>query len=150
MGKKVSKFSITKMKGESKISEENALDLVLKACLKFDIDVDAETDDKSRKNKENILSAFQDFIMRGILSINTDTWEMTHILQEDYSKDLKQLVYKPVSAKMKRSMDGKDDNEQFEKLYEVLAASSNQALYIIDGLIGIDLKVAEAVASFFL
>lgn len=150
MGKKISRFSITKLKGESKISEENALEVILKACLKFDIDVDAETDDKLRVNKENMLLAVQDFIMRGIVDINTSTWEIKHVLQDNYSESLKEITYKPVSGKTKRAMDGKDKNDRYEMMYDLLGACSGQGRAVIEQLTGIDLKVAEAMADFFL
>lgn len=146
----ISKFSITKMKGENKISEENAMKDVLAACVQFDIDVDSEVDKKKKKNTEGMLNAILDFIMRGILEINTGTWEITHHLQGDYSASLKDLVYKPITGKQKLAMDGKDENDRYEMLYAVLGESCGLGESVVKQLMGVDLKAAETLTLFFL
>lgn len=150
MGKK-NRFSITKMKGENKISQENAIKTVLAACLKFDIDIDADygISEVHGQKKEAMLDSIEDYIMRGIISIDEGTWEITHKLQGNYSEALKELVYRPISGEIKSAMDGFGDKERHAAQLAIIASSCKQSSAVIGKLIAIDMKVSEVVLDFF-
>ncbi len=152
MSKKVSRFSITKLKGESKISRENANKIVVAACVQFDIDIDAdyEIDEKTGKRNEAMLLNIEDYLMRGIIEIDTGSWNITHHLQGNYSESLKEIVYKPVSGDIATAMDGVDVNDRYKMMWSLLGASSGQGSAVIGKLQGVDRKVAQVVADFFI
>ncbi len=152
MGNKVSRFSITKLKGENKISKENADKVIREVCLRFDIDIDADYDvsDASGKRTESMLSNIEDYMMRGIIEIDTGSLIITHHLQDNYSESLKNLEYHPVDGEIMSAMDGIDKNDRVAMMFAVLGKSSGQGENVIKKLRGIDLKAAQVVLDFFM
>ncbi len=143
----VSKFSLAKRKNYV-LSEEAALEIVLNACEAFDIDIDATEDKKQKKNLENLLNALLDFVKRGFIEIDED-FKITQNLQ-NAPGGVVTIDYKKITGKQKLAMDGKDDTDQYSKMYAVLGASSGLGEDAIQKLSGIDLKVAESLTIFFL
>jgi hypothetical protein len=144
----MSKFSITKKK-EYKLSEEAALQIVLKACVAYDIDVDCIEDKKQKKGTEALLNALLDYVRRGFIDIDTKDFSMVQHLQEAPG-DVIEVNYKTITGKQKLEMDGKDENDRYAQMYAVLGAASGLGEDAIQKLKGVDLKVAEALTIFFL
>ena len=96
-----------------------------------------------------MLDSIEDYIMRGIISIDEKTWEITHNLQGTYSESLKQLVYKPISGETKSAMDGFGDKERHAAQLAIIGASCGQGAAVVGKLIAIDMKVSEVVLDFF-
>lgn len=142
-----SKFSIEDKK-KYKLSEEAALEVVKDFCVKFDIDIDAIDDKRQKKQMENLLSSLADFVRRGFVEINQDYSIVQHL--QAAPGEVVTINYKRITGEQKLAMDGKDENEQYAKLYACLGAASGLGEAAIKKLSGIDLKIAEALSLAFL
>lgn len=143
----VSKFSITNRK-VFKIQKEPAMEIILNLCEKFDIDVDAIEDRRERKQKESMLNALLDYVMRGFVEIHKD-FSITQHLQEPPGEVIK-IDYKRVTGEQKKAIDGKDENDRLGMVYALLGAASGLGESAICKLSATDLKVAEALTVAFL
>lgn len=142
-----SKFSIAGRK-KTVLSREAALEVVLNACVEYDIDVDEIEDKKQKKQTEALLNAMLDYVMRGILEFKEDGTIVQHFVNAP--GEVLSVDYKRITGQQKLVMDGKDENDRYEMMYSVLGAASGIGADGIKKLHGIDLKVAEALTIFFL
>jgi hypothetical protein len=145
----LSKFSIKERK-DFKISEEEAMKTILDFCVRFDVDIDAISDKKQKKNTENLLNCLLEYVRRGFIEIDKNG-KITQHLQNPPEGNQNPIVnYKTITGAQKLAMDGKDENDRYEMLYAVLGAASDHGEIAIRKLSGIDLKVAEALSIAFL
>ena len=144
-----SKFSIRKRK-DYKISEQTAMDQVIDLCEKFDIDIEATEDKKTKKNMESLLNAIVEYIRRGFLEFKDDGSIVHHLQNAPEGNENPVINYKKITGAQKLVMDGFEENDQWAKMYAVLGSASELGENAIKKLSGIDLKVAEALTIFFL
>lgn len=142
-----SKFSIGKTKNY-KLSEEAGLKILHDFCFKFDIDIDAAEDRDEVKRIEKLLNVLLEYVRLGYVEIHDD-YSITQHLQNP-SGEVVKLEYKKITGEQKLAMDGFGENERYAMIYACLGAASGLGDSAIKKMIGIDLKVAEALSLAFL
>lgn len=104
-------------------------------------------------NEQNI-TFLVEMISEGVLSIDQDTFEITHTLLFEIGEDHKisELKYKPRlnDRMLLPKMKGIAANDADGRLSAHIAALTNQPMGIIKSLDSIDKKIGSSIAVFFL
>jgi len=144
-----SKFALSKKK--TIVSETVAMDQVMTFLEKFDIDVEAIEDKRSKSGVESTLNKMKDYVKSGLIEIIDKDGKITIIQHLSHPRgDVQTLEYKEISGRHKVAMDGYDENERYKMMYSLAGAISGIGYDGILKLEGKDLSVAEVLGAVFL
>lgn len=143
--RKTSRFKIEK---ERKISEESAIEEVKIFCKRYDLDAEP-VDGEINETLESTLEIITEYVSLGYLEFDNENFSITQHLQYPPG-DVSKVIYKRITGKLKRVMDGYEDNENNGKIQALMGSSSGLGIEGIEKLQGVDLKVMEALGMAFL
>lgn len=135
------------MSTENSVDKESALSEFDRfvGCMDLDLDtadMDAEDLTGFNKQKSKIVKA----IMGGSLVVN-DKGEAEYTPRNEASKYKEVLVFHERTGASLMAMDGKKKNHDVAKTYAILADMCKVHPNIFAGLVGIDVKICEALFS---
>ena len=144
-----SKFAL-KIKKQP-VSQDVAMDQVMSFLEKFDIDVEAIEDKKSKSGVESTLNKMVSYVRSGLIEIIDKDGKIS-IVQHLANKkgEISTLEYKEITGRHKIAMDGYDENERYKMMYSLAGSISGIGYDGILKLEGKDLSVAEVLGAIFL
>jgi hypothetical protein len=148
----MSKWSLETDEKEFILSEESAEKAVKELTGHYKINVDKFTNKNVQDSLIQALDVLQDGYRRGLLENKLTEDGDLHIIQhleKDGPKGGTPLTYRELTAKMKRAMDGFEQNVLYERQQALLGALCGYGRDLIGNLKRYDLHLAEALGSVF-
>jgi hypothetical protein len=147
----MSKWSLETPEDEYLLSEESAEKEVKDFARHYRINIDKFTNKNVKDSLAQALDVLQDGYRRGLLENKIDDtgFNVIQHLEADGPKGAKPLVYRELTARMKRAMDGYESTVIYERQQALLGALCGFGADFIGNMRGYDLHLAEALGSAF-
>ena len=147
----MSKWEIETDEKEFILSEETAEKAVKDFCRHYRINVAKFTNKNVQDSLNQALDVLQDGYRRGLLENNEDDtgFNVIQHMEKDGPKGGTPVVYRELSAKMKRVMDGYDSTVIYERQQALLGMLCGLGKDFIGNFKGYDLHIAESLGSCF-